>query len=153
MRVVEKGYKVLYMDRAVVFEEANDHDKAEFRRHVRDGAGHYRAIPVLWRLLNPLRFKAFFLYISHRLIRWITPFLLAFLLMGSLFYTSQSVAINIFRYLFLAFSFLAASGALFRKVKVLYMPFYFCYINIALFWGFFWNFTHAKKVSWDTNRK
>lgn len=60
MHIYEKGYEVVYAENAVAEEQLVTSDADEFKRHVRDAAGHFRALAYLWRLLNPLQGKRFF---------------------------------------------------------------------------------------------
>jgi cellulose synthase/poly-beta-1,6-N-acetylglucosamine synthase-like glycosyltransferase len=152
VRILEQGFKVLFADDAVVTEEASGHDGTEFKRHVRDGAGHYRAMRVLWKALNPLRPLLFFLYVSHRVVRWIVPFFLALGIAASLFHNSANMTVAVAKYGLLALAAAAVLGRYFKHVKALYVPYYFCYINMALLCGFFWNLANRRKVSWNTIR-
>ncbi len=152
MRAVQKGFLSIYEEEAIATEEGGADDTTEFRRHVRDGAGHYRAMATLWRMLNPLTLKPFFFYFSHRVLRWIAPFLLLFILAVSVFIDFAFPILNWLRFGVLSFFGMAVLGALFRRIKVLYLPFYFCYINLALLCGFFWNIFYSKRVSWKTLR-
>jgi hypothetical protein len=107
---------------------------------------------VLWKALNPLRPLLFFLYVSHRVIRWIVPFFLALGIAASLFHNSANITVAVAKYGLLALAAAAVLGRHFKHVKALYVPYYFCYINMALLCGFFWNLANKRKVSWNTIR-
>src|SRR3989338_4252462 len=76
MRIVQEGFKSVYDENAIAYEDVAPNMESEFRRHVRDGAGHYIAVYHLLRLLNPFLGLRSFIYWSHKLLRWIAPFVL-----------------------------------------------------------------------------
>ncbi|MDP3697165.1 MAG: glycosyltransferase family 2 protein, partial [Candidatus Taylorbacteria bacterium] len=153
MRVIEQGYGVKYAPDAIAYEEATFDDSVEFKRHVRDGAGHYRAMIHLYRLLNPLRCKTFFLYVSHKVIRWFVPFYLILMLIIPLFNFLDPL-IRRFYYVQLVFYLLVLIGWVSgTKIKIFYVPFYFIYINIALLIGFIKNIVGAQKVAWSSTAR
>lgn len=153
MRVLEQGYGVKYAENAVAYEEAHQNDIVEFKRHVRDGAGHYRAIIHLYKVLNPLNFKVFFLYISHRVLRWFVPLFMLVMLIIPMF-----VQWNFFlKIIFIAevvFYFFVLIAWITRSKKgYLYFPYYFVYINIALLFGFWRTVLGLQKVTWDSTMR
>jgi len=153
MRIVQKGYRSLYEENAAAYEDVAPNMESEFRRHVRDGAGHYIAITHLIGLLNPLLGIKSFIYWSHRIIRWLVPFLLIclfainFLLSGLNMY-------KMFFFIQIGFYILAILGFLSvilgkRLYFFLYIPFYFCNLNLALFLGFVKAITNKQKPTWE----
>src|SRR3989338_6907469 len=76
MRIVQEGFKSVYDENAIAYEDVAPNMESEFRRHVRDGAGHYIAVYHLPGLLNPFLGLRSFIYWSHKLLRWIAPFVL-----------------------------------------------------------------------------
>jgi cellulose synthase/poly-beta-1,6-N-acetylglucosamine synthase-like glycosyltransferase len=153
MRVLEQGYGVKYAEDAIAYEEINQDDVVEFRRHVRDGAGHYRAIVHLYKLLNPFKLKVFFLYVSHRVIRWFVPFFMILLLVLPLFIEWNPLLHSIYM-MEIAF-YLVVLFAWFTKTKrnYLYFPYYFVYINIALIIGFLRIIFGVQKVAWTSTER
>jgi cellulose synthase/poly-beta-1,6-N-acetylglucosamine synthase-like glycosyltransferase len=153
MRVIEQGYGVRYADDAVAYEEVNHDDEVEFKRHVRDGAGHYRAIVHLYKLLNPFKIEVFFLYLSHRVIRWLVPFFMILLLVLPLFIEWNPLLHSIYIaeiafYLIVLLAWLTKT-----KKSYLYLPFYFAYINIALFIGFLRIIFRKQQVAWTSTKR
>lgn len=152
MNIVQQGYKSLYAHNAIAYEDVAPSEGDEFRRHIRDAVGHYRVIVKLWRLINPLRGKSWFIYISHRLLRWFAPFFLIILFILSAS-NKDSVYIQIFFALQLMFYAAALFGfaaqiAKMRIATILYMPYYFCNLNLALLLGFFKAISNTQKATW-----
>lgn len=153
MRVLERGYGIVFEENAVAHEEINHDDSVEFRRHIRDGAGHYRALFHLYRLLNPLKLKIFFLYVSHRVIRWFVPMFLILMLICPIF-IKECILIKLLFVVEVIFYFLAVMGWLTKtKSKVFYIPYYFIYINIALLFGFCRNILGIQKATWNSTAR
>ena len=153
MRVAEQGYGIKYAEDAVAYENASHDDSVEFKRHIRDAAGHYRAIVHLYKLLNPFRPKVFFLYVSHRVIRWLVPFLLVALLVIPPFAMGERSIKILFSGEVLFYIFAMIGWRSKTKMKLFYIPYYFIYINLALLIGFFRNIFGVQDVIWDRTER
>lgn len=80
MRVVERGYRVIYEPGAVASEEGLQHTEEVFERRARIAAGGFQAIWRLRRLLDPRYGIVHWQYVSHRVLRWaVVPLALAIL--------------------------------------------------------------------------
>ena len=139
MRILEKGHRVVYAEDAVAEELQITSDSEEFRRHVRDAAGHFRALVYLRGLLNPLLGKRFFFYLSHRVLRWLGPFFLV-----AAFWSNAMLLNNQpYQALFVAQClgyWLVVAVYYFRiRWKPLYILYYFILLNMAIIFGFFKN--------------
>lgn len=153
MRVIQHGYGMTYSEYAIATEEVAKDDQSEFKRHIRDAAGHYRAMRHLQPLLNPFYPKRFFFYVSHRVIRWFVPHLMVLLIVLPWFCLHQLIPLIILVleggfYLLAMFGWLSKS-----KLKLVYIPFYFSYINTAIFVGFIKNMLGIQKVMWDRTQR
>lgn len=138
MKVLERGRRVILEPTAVAIEETAPSLEAEFKRHVRDAAGHFQVLPQVARLLLPTRgFVALGLW-SHRVLRWVLPFLLPAGAMASLALGPSSLHVvpGLATVLLLA---LAGFGWLRWRVRrpigVLYVPLYFVAVNLAVVVG------------------
>lgn len=153
MSLIAQGYGMIYADDAIATEDAGKDDKAEFKRHIRDAAGHYRAMRHLLVLLNPLYPKRFFFYVSHRVIRWFVPHLMLLSICLPLMNVSSpismaSIAAQLFFYGLAIFGWLSRA-----KFLPFYIPFYFTYINVAMFIGFIKNIVGLQRVTWDSTER
>src|SRR5215217_6625141 len=70
------GRDIVYDSGIVACEETPANLGAEFRRRSRIGAGGFQSLHVLWRLLSPAHGWIAFTFASHKVLRWICPFLL-----------------------------------------------------------------------------
>jgi poly-beta-1,6-N-acetyl-D-glucosamine synthase len=140
--IAAQGYRLVYEDQAIAFEQASTSIGEEWKRKVRNCAGGLQAILRLWPLLNPFRYGFFSIqYISHRVLRWtVTPLFLALLLPMNLWLAMTSG--GIYR-LLMAGQLLFYIGAWLGwrletqklRWKPLFIPFYFVMMNLAVFAG------------------
>lgn len=156
MRIVKKGFKCTYEEKAIAYEDVAPTVSGEFNRHIRDGAGHYLAIKHLVGLLNPFLGLRSFVFLSHRILRWIAPmvilslFLVNMLLLKNEFY-------KIVFFVQIVFYLLALSGLIMvksRPISILfYVPFYFCNLNLALLLGFVRAVIGKQKATWERTER
>ena len=69
------GGRIVYDPAAVASEETSPTIGGEFHRRVRIGTGAYQSLRLLWRLLSPRYGWTAFAFLSHKLLRWMVPFL------------------------------------------------------------------------------
>lgn len=143
-------HRIVYDPTAIAIEETAPDLGSEFRRRARIGAGGYQALTRLWRLLSPSYGWTAFAFFSHKVMRWLSPFLLIALLLSSLFlsrhplFATMSLLQLIFYSTATVGSLTSASGP---KSRVVRLPALFVGVNLALLVGF---------VRWlrsDTNGK
>jgi hypothetical protein len=70
------GSTILYDETAVAYEETPADFGSEFRRRSRIGAGGFQSLNTLWRLLGPRYGWLAFSFLSHKVLRWMCPFLM-----------------------------------------------------------------------------
>jgi len=156
MKIVEKGFKCIYEENAIAYEDVALDTKSEFRRHVRDGGGHYLAITQLYGLLNPCLGLRSFIYWSHRVLRWCDPFILILLFLINIVLLYNGVYKTIF-ILHVAFYGFAILGLIYIESKrmpfFMYVPFYFCNLNLALLLGFAKVAMGKQKMTWERTER
>ena len=156
MKIVMNGFKSVYDENAIVYEDVSPTMKSEFNRHVRDGAGHYIAVVHLLGLLNPFLGMRSFIYWSHRVLRWMVPFLLIPLFIVNILFLDELIyrALFVLQCIFYLFSIIGWVGI--KKAKLpflIYVPFYFCNLNLALFVGFFRAAANVQKMTWERTER
>jgi glycosyltransferase involved in cell wall biosynthesis/cellulose synthase/poly-beta-1,6-N-acetylglucosamine synthase-like glycosyltransferase len=70
------GCDIVYDQAVLAFEETAADVAGEFKRRRRIGAGGFQSLRVLWPLLWPSRGWIAFTFLSHKVLRWLCPFLL-----------------------------------------------------------------------------
>jgi biofilm PGA synthesis N-glycosyltransferase PgaC len=83
MQIAMQGYRVLFEPEAKVFDQEAQL-AGEFARKARTLAGNFQLVELLPQLLNPLKNRLFFQYVSHKLLRLVCPFALATLLASNI---------------------------------------------------------------------
>ncbi|MGC9522845.1 MAG: glycosyltransferase family 2 protein [Anaerolineae bacterium] len=155
MKLVMDGWRVVYDPSAVTWEEASPTLGGEWERHARLGAGGFQAMRRLRELLSPRYGLAAFQYFSHKVLRWIAPFLMIICLVTSALLLSVP-AFRILFWLQVMFYFLALVGwgleALGLKFKPLRVVFYFCFGNAAILAGFLRYAFGSQSVLWNKAR-
>jgi len=112
MRLVQRGYRVLFEPSARAYDRAASDASAEFRRKTRTLAGNFQLLRYEPRLLVPLRNRAWLQFVSHKLARLLVPYALiaTFVTSAALAWTSAIYAVALAGQIF--FYALAGYGAL-----------------------------------------
>ena len=158
VRIAVRGWRVPYEPDAVAHEETTEDAGREFVRRARIGAGNWQALARVPDLLDPRTGFLFFAFVSHKLLRWTTPFLLAVALAANLAARRPARRLAVPRARSsaqLAFYGLALAGAArgagpLRRVASL--AHYFVAMNAALAVGF-WRFVRGtQRATWERDR-
>lgn len=156
MRIAQKGFKVVYEPEAFAAEGQSASMSEELKRKIRIAAGGLQTFWRLRELLLPFKNPVLtFQYVSHRALRWtLAPlalpviFILNIILLqtGQPLYTYLLVA----QILFYAFALL---GYFFEqkklKIKAFFVPYYFCFMNYAMYRGLFRLLAGRQSVKWE----
>ena len=161
MRIAQRGFRVIYEPGAAASEGYSENVKEELKRKIRIAAGGLQSISRLTPLLNPFKYGVLsFQYISHRVLRWtLAPAFLPIIFLANavlallktgLFYKILLAAQAVF-YLAAAAGWLLEKREL--KVKALFVPYYFCVMNYAVYAGFgrFWK--GSQSVLWERSER
>lgn len=157
LQVVQKGYRCVYEPKALSYEQTAGEFFKEYRRKVRIVNRAWRALMSMKGLLNPFRFGVFsWQVISHKLLRWLVPvFLVAIFVVNGLLLGEHPLYWFTFAVQLLFYG-LAIAGALLRGrhslAMPLYIPYYFCLVNIASARGIFEAYRGKTYTTWSTAR-
>ena len=134
-----QGYRVVQNRRAIVYDTMPHTIEGELRARIRMTARNWTGTLSRGALLNPLRFPLTSIgLVSHKLLRWLTPFCLAaiLLLSAALFVKGR---LSLFLYLQIGFYFAALIGwRLARRQRAAWLfgyPFSFCLANVGFLLG------------------
>ena len=161
LRITMKRYIIAYCDQAYALESGSADMKEEEKRKVRIAAGGLQSIYRLRGLLNPLRYGILsFQYISHRVLRWsVTPVALFLLFPLNILLAVYSENRLMYILLLLLQSAFYAAGfygyylsTQSVKNKLLYIPYYFLFMNINVIKGFFYLKKHSGGA-WEKARR
>ena len=157
LKVCMKGYVVRYEPKAYATETGSLSMRDEQKRKVRICAGAFQAMGMLGPLFNVFRYPVLsFQFLSHRILRWtLCPLSLVILLLSNILLTWMGGGIfySIFLGMQSVFYLLAITGWLFAnrniKLKFLYVPYYFLFMNLSVFLGFFRFLQKRQTVLWE----
>ncbi|PWG81801.1 glycosyltransferase family 2 protein [Pararcticibacter amylolyticus] len=161
MLIALKGYRIVYEPDAYALETASENVSEELKRKIRIAAGGIQSILWLKHLLNIFKYGILsFQYISHRVLRWtITPFLLVLVFLLNILITllSPDLLYIVLLSFQTAFYTLAFAGMILEKkqlrVKVLFIPYYFCVMNYAVAAGIFRYFRKQQSAVWEKAKR
>lgn len=155
LKICQKGYITAYEPNAYATETASLNSVEELKRKIRICAGGFQSTFRLTGLLNPFKNGILtFQYISHRLLRWIiVPFALvlilainAFLVSKNQFYLFSFITQILFYSMAILGFYYEKMG---KKVKVLYVPYYFSMMNYSALAGFKRFLKNQQNVVWE----
>jgi cellulose synthase/poly-beta-1,6-N-acetylglucosamine synthase-like glycosyltransferase len=154
--VIRKGYRVVFEDRALAYEQTTESTSEEFFMRVRVITRGMRGLLSVPDLLKPWQYGwiAFQLF-SHKILRWLVPVFLLVLLGSNVALRHE----HYFRFLLLAqaaFYLLALTQIivpLHRRWKLLGVPLYFCTLNAAALFSTIELLRGRKYVVWQPVRK
>lgn len=158
--IAAKGYKIAYSKDAYALESASLNMKEEEKRKIRISAGGLQSVYRLRSLLNIFRYGILsFQYISHRVLRWtLTPIMLFLLfpLNILLSFTGEPiyVIIMIMQVIFYLMGYLGYKMEQ-RHIrnKLLFVPYYFLFMNINVIRGYLYLSTHKGRGTWEKARR
>ena len=151
MQIVEQGYRSVYANSATAMETAKTTIEGEMKRRIRINTGNIQQLFFLRGLLNPLKGKIAFQFISHKLFRILSPLLIIAMLISSMisegaFYRIVFVMQLLFYSLGIINYYLEKHNI---KIKILSIPFYFTFGSTAILRGIYKYFIMEREVLWD----
>lgn len=161
LRMVDKGYKIAYTANAYAMEYGSADLTEESKRKRRIAAGGLQSIWWLRNMMNPLRQPVVaFQFVSHRVLRWsITPIALLLLIPLNVLLVFLKAG-NIYTWIWvlqLVFYLAAYLGYLLeqygRRNKLLYVPYYFLFMNLNVFRGMTYLRTHKSSGAWEKAKR
>ena len=161
MLIAEKGYKIVYEPDAYAMEGGSENVKEELKRKIRIAAGGIQSIIWLKSLLNPFKMPLLsFQYISHRVLRWtIVPFLMILVLLLNIIIVAHGAGtiytvVLAAQVLFYGLSLLGwIMTAREVKVKIFFVPYYFCMMNYAVIMGLRRYFRGKQSAVWEKSKR
>ncbi len=160
LRIAAKGYKIAYCKEAYATETTSLNMKEEEKRKIRIAAGGLQSVWRLRGLFNIFRYGMLsFQYISHRVLRWtLTPLMLFLLLPVNLILALSGNPFYIGT-LTLQLLFYVAAYAGYRmeqrnlRNKLLFIPYYFIFMNVNVIRGFFYLNKNKGNGAWSKAKR
>ncbi|HCL82387.1 MAG TPA: glycosyl transferase [Chitinophagaceae bacterium] len=157
LQICMEGYVIRYEPRAFAVETASATMREEQKRKIRIAAGAFQAMRILKNLFNFRRYPVLsFQYISHRVLRWTLCPISLIVCFISNFLLVHYEAAGFYQVVLLAqivFYAMAVTGYLFAsrnlKIKALYIPYYFLFMNLSVFMGFYRFIRNKQTALWE----
>ena len=153
LKVIEQGYRVVFEPDAILRENPLNRPTDEYKMRVRVSLRAINAIKDMKQLLNPLRYGLYsWQLFSHKVLRYGVFVFLAGLYTSTFLILPEGL---VYRLAFLLQNvlYLAALSAWYLEFKgknprVLYLPFYFCILNLASAEAFIKAILGESQVTW-----
>jgi cellulose synthase/poly-beta-1,6-N-acetylglucosamine synthase-like glycosyltransferase len=162
MNIALKGYRIIYEPESFATETASANTSEELKRKIRIAAGGIQSTIRLRQLLIPFKNPVLtFEFISHRVLRWVvTPYLMLIAFLINIILVNQVgiesvygivLSCQVFFYLAALLGFIFEKQQI--KVKVFFIPYYFCLMNYAVIAGMFRYFFVSQSVLWEKAKR
>lgn len=156
MLIVKQGYKIEYEPNAYSYELSGQTLEVEFRRKVRIAAGNFFNLKFLTCFLG-VSLRSF-LFISHKFLRWISPFIFILLTILLVAMQRQNLVYQIIYISLLGSYIIAITGYYFRNGflknnKTFSFVTHFYLTVLAQLYGFIKFLNKSQKAFWDTARQ
>jgi biofilm PGA synthesis N-glycosyltransferase PgaC len=159
MLIASKGFKIVYEPDAYALESGSASVAEELKRKIRISAGGWQSMTRLWDKITPFSQPLlYFQYLSHRVLRWtVTPFLLVFIFVVNFFLLDSGWIYALILIGQVAFYLAAALGYFLEnrqiRMKILFVPYYFCVMNYAVIAGLFRFLKGGQKGTWEKAKR
>lgn len=162
MRIAEQGYIIAYEPKAYAIETASENSAEELKRKIRIVAGGIQSIFRLKKAANPFNNPILtFQYISHKVLRWaVTPalMLVAFILNCLIVYQYPDLLLYQVILLMQVLFYTASALGWFLeqkklKIKLFFIPYYFCLMNYAALAGTIRYFKGQQSAAWEKSKR
>ena len=157
MSVFKNGKKAINELSAVYYEDITDKIKEEFRRKVRISIGNFQNLQSLGSLLWPITSGLAFSFISHKILRWLSPVFIITALLVNLFLLSVH---DLYKLTFigqLALLVIPFVDVLLKKINIhislLRFVSHFYVMNLALLMGLVNYMTGVKTNIWKPTER
>ncbi|WP_158856546.1 glycosyltransferase family 2 protein [Lunatibacter salilacus] len=159
MLIASKGFKIVYEPEAYALESGSASVAEELKRKIRISAGGWQSMKRLWGKISPINQPLlFFQYLSHRVLRWtVTPFILILIFILNFFLLDSGWVYPLTLIAQITFYLAAAVGYFLEnrqiRLKILFVPYYFCVMNYAVIAGLFRFLKGGQKGTWEKAKR
>jgi cellulose synthase/poly-beta-1,6-N-acetylglucosamine synthase-like glycosyltransferase len=159
MKLAGKGLRTVIIPQAHAYEYTAPDSRGEFRRRMRIGTGDFQNLFRLARLLLPDKGFLALAFWSHKVLRWLGPFFMLVIWMvsawlacsGSDSFWQWAFGLQTGWHGFAVLGWLTATLGI-SKPRVLFLPYYFDLINLAIFVGFWRAIVKSQAAAWRKGR-
>ncbi|MDD2635974.1 MAG: glycosyltransferase [Bacteroidales bacterium] len=157
MKVLESKYRAINRLEAIVYEDVSNNLSDEFKRKIRIATGNFQNLWEFKKLLWPPFTGLAFSFLSHKIIRWLTPIFIIFAYITNFILAFKY---DLYLYILLVFTFiftLLVVDLLLKKLKIHNIIFrfitHFMSMNLALLIGMFKAMKGVKTNVWKPTKR
>lgn len=157
LKAIQSSGLAICEAKAIAYENVPGNLSEEFRRKVRISTGNFQNLKAFLPSLLNMRLPLLFGFISHKILRWLSPFFIIFSIISLIFLINIAKIYVVFAiFLFLNLIILIIDY-FFRKNQIQILPLrfitHFYYMNIALFIGFLKYMKGVKTNVWRPTKR
>lgn len=154
MNVIEKDKKIVFDKEAICYEDVPTQAHEEFKRKVRISIGNFQNLFRYKKLLFPFWKGSAFAFLSHKVLRWFTPFFLIICLLSSAFlaFHCRLFLILLLIQIFLILFPIADLISPFKNSLLKFIS-HFYLMNLALLKGFFMFAKGVETSIWQPTKR
>ncbi|MDI6891188.1 MAG: glycosyltransferase family 2 protein, partial [Thermodesulfovibrionales bacterium] len=153
--VILQGYRVVHEPEAVAYDIFPSSIDGELKTRIRMTIRNWTGTFSRRKLLNPFRYPLIsFSLISHKLLRWLTPYFLLTMLILNLLLIGYPVYQLLFMSQALFYSLALIGFILERKaihLRIFTIPFSFCLANVGMFLGILRSFLRSRIIVYQAD--
>jgi cellulose synthase/poly-beta-1,6-N-acetylglucosamine synthase-like glycosyltransferase len=156
LHVVEQGKRVLFEPTALSYEETGASLREEFRRRIRLGMGNFQTLVKMIHMVHPRFGATAYAFFSHKVLRWLSPFFLLMILLGSLLLFGIPFYRVVFWLQILGYGAALLTGLLNElhlRLPGFILAYHFTIMNVALLLGIFAWFRGRRQVIWERTER
>jgi len=156
MQVMQRGEDVLVDTKAIVYEDVSTEIREEYQRKVRISIGNFQNLKHFYPVLYKQTFPLGFVFFSHKVLRWVTPFLLLIMLFSSLQMAFSGATLHQWL-IVIAILWIGLTVAQVKRIAsfggIPSFAAHFLYMNLALFHGFIKFSKGVKSNVWKPTKR
>ena len=149
MKVVLKGYRVVFESTAIAYDHISQNTQQEWRRKIRTLAGNWQLVSMFRELILPMKNRIYFEYYSHKIFRLIVPFTLPIIFILGMVQNGLIYSILTWMQVGLYASIVTGQILPFtRKLRIISLCYFFGVMNAAAVAGFWYWVTGQCNQIW-----
>ena len=154
--VSARGKRAVFEPTARAFEETANSIREEFHRRARFGVGCFQALAKLGYVMHPRYGATAYVFFSHKVLRWIAPFLLLAVFLGSLL-LQEIFFYQVVLWIQILFYGLAAVGGILSRlgfhIPGITLIYHFVILNFAFLLSFISWLRGHRDVIWERSER
>ncbi len=157
MKIYVRGIRSVMEPEAISYEKTTNNLKEEFKMRSRVMTRALSGLMHFAKILDPFKYPQYsFQLISHKIFKWLIPVFMTMIFLSNVFllenaFYAFTFSVQLLFYLFAFVGWVLHVMELW-KIKIFYIPYYFCLVNAAILVGILRNIGGKKEGIWTPKR-